>query len=158
MKRRGLVPSSPSHGGSLHPDVEAGPCSADAAGGSVAGHVDRDDDADVQRKKFPPPESPLAGRRGKAPPARGAPSGKSAGDVPVGTLMRRIAVAILTDLDDETLQQEVTETILIMITLLKEAMMGILVASCWCFWCSSSTTPSSYAYPRPGTFARRPLP
>jgi len=37
-------------------------------------------------------------------------------------------MAVLTDLDDETLQREDTETILIVITLLKEAMLGILIA------------------------------
>lgn len=43
-------------------------------------------------------------------------------------LLRKIAVAVLTDLDDETLQREDTETILIVITLLKEAMLGIIIA------------------------------
>lgn len=43
-------------------------------------------------------------------------------------LLRKIITAILTDLDDETLQREDTEWILIVITLFKEAMLGILIA------------------------------
>ena len=37
-------------------------------------------------------------------------------------------MAILIDIDNETLQQEDIETILIVVTLLKEAMLGILIA------------------------------
>jgi len=43
-------------------------------------------------------------------------------------LRRKIATAIITDIDDETLQREDTETILIVITLIKEALYGILIA------------------------------
>jgi len=52
----------------------------------------------------------------------------SAGSIPARILFRKIAMAILTNLDDETLQREDTEVILIIITLLKEAMLGILIA------------------------------
>ena len=43
-------------------------------------------------------------------------------------VLRKIAAAILTNLDDETLQRPDTETILIIITLLKEAMFGIFLS------------------------------
>ena len=43
-------------------------------------------------------------------------------------LAHKIAMAILTDLDDETLQREDTEMILVIITLIKEAMLGVLIA------------------------------
>ena len=43
-------------------------------------------------------------------------------------LLYKIGMAIITDIDDETLQREDTETILIIITLLKEAILGIVIA------------------------------
>ena len=43
-------------------------------------------------------------------------------------LLRKVMLALLTNLDDEELRREDTETILVIITLLKEVMLGILIA------------------------------
>jgi len=48
--------------------------------------------------------------------------------VSIRVLLRKIAMAIITDIDDETLRREDTEAILIAITLLKEAMLGVIIA------------------------------
>lgn len=63
-------------------------------------------------------------------------SNRSSGDTMPSTttnvspriLFRKIMVALLTDLDDGALRREDTETILIVITLLKEVMLGIIIA------------------------------
>eukprot|EP00579_Thalassiosira_antarctica_P002991 CAMPEP_0201903092 /NCGR_PEP_ID=MMETSP0902-20130614/55298_1 /ASSEMBLY_ACC=CAM_ASM_000551 /TAXON_ID=420261 /ORGANISM="Thalassiosira antarctica, Strain CCMP982" /LENGTH=663 /DNA_ID=CAMNT_0048437125 /DNA_START=145 /DNA_END=2136 /DNA_ORIENTATION=- len=70
--------------------------------------------------------SPLSNDRSQARRAATTASSSNS-DVPI-VYLRKIAMAIFTDLDDETLQREDTETILIVITLLKEAILGILIA------------------------------
>jgi len=47
---------------------------------------------------------------------------------PAREFLRKIVTAVITDIDDETLQREDTETILVVITLIKEAIYGILIA------------------------------
>jgi len=58
------------------------------------------------------------GKKGGGPPKQ----------VSTRELLYKIGMAIITDIDDETLQREDTETILIIITLLKEAILGIVIA------------------------------
>ena len=53
---------------------------------------------------------------------------RSATSVPIKILLNKIIHAVLTDLDDETLRRNDTESILIIITLLKEAMLGVVIA------------------------------
>eukprot|EP00584_Thalassiosira_punctigera_P016724 CAMPEP_0172554722 /NCGR_PEP_ID=MMETSP1067-20121228/56194_1 /TAXON_ID=265564 ORGANISM="Thalassiosira punctigera, Strain Tpunct2005C2" /NCGR_SAMPLE_ID=MMETSP1067 /ASSEMBLY_ACC=CAM_ASM_000444 /LENGTH=929 /DNA_ID=CAMNT_0013343149 /DNA_START=43 /DNA_END=2832 /DNA_ORIENTATION=+ len=48
--------------------------------------------------------------------------------VPARELLSKIIAAVFTDLDDETLQREDTELVLIVITLIKEAILGIVIA------------------------------
>mmetsp|Transcript_39836 Transcript_39836/g.72888 ORF Transcript_39836/g.72888 Transcript_39836/m.72888 type:complete len:556 (-) Transcript_39836:88-1755(-) len=102
---------------------------------STQGRSKKDDDDwsvgrgdDVERQSHGKRTSSKTSRKrgGK----RGTPNkgSNSAGSIPVKVLLRKIAMAVLTDLDDETLQREDTEVILIIITLLKEAMLGILIA------------------------------
>jgi len=82
-------------------------------------------DVETQLKRSPlPNDRPQARRAATASPPRTSGSG----DVPIRVLSRNIAMTVLTDIDDETLQREDTETTLIVITLLKEAMLGILIA------------------------------
>jgi len=82
-------------------------------------------DVETQLKRSPlPNDRPQARRAATASPPRTSGSG----DVPIRVLSRNIAMTVLTDIDDETLQREDTETILIVITLLKEAILGILIA------------------------------
>jgi len=69
----------------------------------------------VSRNGIPPTTSPSKSRGGTSV-------------VSARLLCRKIIHAVLTDLDDETLRREDTETILIVITLLKEAMLGIVIA------------------------------
>lgn len=70
--------------------------------------------------------SPLSRGRGKKKKKKG-PSLKAKN---TRELLHKIAIAIVTDLDDDTLQHEDTETILIIITLIKEALLGIFIAFC----------------------------
>ena len=79
-------------------------------------------DVESQSKRSPLPNDRSQARRA----ATASPP--SSGDVPIRVLSRNIAMTVLNDIDDETLQREDTETILIVITLLKEAMLGILIA------------------------------
>ena len=53
---------------------------------------------------------------------------RSATSIHVKIILKKIIHAVLTDLDDETLRREDTESILIIITLLKEAMLGVVIA------------------------------
>jgi len=71
----------------------------------------------------------IISRNGGGPPQT-SPSKSRGGTSVVSArlLCRKIIHAVLTDLDDETLRREDTETILIVITLLKEAMLGIVIA------------------------------
>jgi len=65
---------------------------------------------------------------GRSPRGRRAAAEPRRNSVPARELLRKIATAILTDIDDETLQREDTEMVLIAIALIKEAIIGILIA------------------------------
>mmetsp|Transcript_9319 Transcript_9319/g.21025 ORF Transcript_9319/g.21025 Transcript_9319/m.21025 type:complete len:477 (+) Transcript_9319:177-1607(+) len=90
-----------------------------------SGNDDVDSDVDVESQ----PESASKSRRGASSKSRGrrVAAGRGPG-VSVRVLLSKIAMAIITDLDDETLQREDTEMVLIIITLIKEAMFGIIIA------------------------------
>ena len=89
------------------------------------GHSENDSmDVESQSERSPSSNDRSQARRA----ATTASSSHSSDIIPIRVYLRKIAMAIFTDLDDETLQREDTETILIVITLLKEAMLGILIA------------------------------
>lgn len=126
LKRRGVASPPPSRiavDDDVECQVERGsPKSAPAGDGGGRLKLRQ------QSKKRSPSSVGIGGGTNRTDAADESASTTAAGSVPIRVLLRKIAMAILTDLDDETLQREDTETILIIITLLKEAMWGILIA------------------------------